>query len=74
MFKNVEFIACMSDVRSQRTVKLRLETLQKMEKQKKEKIRDEKLRVEKLNQKEKLRELRRQQRREVSDVASSYER
>ena len=56
----------MSDIRSQRSLKLRLESLLKIEKQKKERIKEEKARIEKLNQKEKLKGMRKQQRREVS--------
>ena len=71
MLQHVEFVACMSDVRAQRTVKLRLEALQKIEKQKKEKVKEEKLRLEKVNQKEKQKELRKQQRREVRNVTNA---
>ena len=66
MLKRFEYVPSMRDIRSQRAVKLKLDYLVKIEKQRQEKIKEEKARKDKVHQKERIRELRKQQRREVS--------
>ncbi|ESO88836.1 hypothetical protein LOTGIDRAFT_234412 [Lottia gigantea] len=60
-----QYIPSLNDVMAQRTVKLRLEKIEKKEQKKQDRKREEEIKLEKMHQKDKLFEKRRKQRQEI---------
>jgi len=65
MLNRYEYIPSLNDIRSQRAVRIRLETLEKLERKRQEKLKGERSRREKQEVKEKEKELKKRQRLEV---------
>lgn len=73
LLQHVQYVPSMNDIRSQRSLKAQLESMEQAAKRKQELVKEEKLRQQRNNQKEMERQRRRRQRQEVLSFLSGLQ-